>query len=79
MACSWTTKRGIVFVTWIDLNGPCHGTWSDVAEIPDQADRKRHELALRYGGPKTDPEAIPDVAQRTPPRARHAPFPNSGP
>ena len=25
-------------VTWIDLNGPCHGTWSDVGEIPDAAD-----------------------------------------
>ena len=20
--------------TWIDLNGPCHGTWGEVAPIP---------------------------------------------
>jgi formylglycine-generating enzyme required for sulfatase activity len=48
-------------VTWIDLNGPCHGTWGEVAEIPGQADRRRHELAQQYGGSKIDPEAIPDT------------------
>ncbi|MFV2065500.1 MAG: SUMF1/EgtB/PvdO family nonheme iron enzyme, partial [Pirellulales bacterium] len=54
------------FVTWIDLNGPCHGTWGEVADIPDQADRRRYDLAQQYGGPKTDPEAIPVVARREP-------------
>ena len=45
-------------VTWIDLNGPCHGTWGDVADIPCDIDKRRRELALKYGGPKDDPEAV---------------------
>jgi formylglycine-generating enzyme required for sulfatase activity len=48
-------------VTWIDLNGPCHGTWGEVAPIPRGADRRRRELALMYDGPKDDPEAVPPV------------------
>jgi formylglycine-generating enzyme required for sulfatase activity len=51
-------------VTWIDLNAPCHGTWGEVGPIPDDADRRRRELAARYGGPTTDPEAIPDLPAR---------------
>jgi len=46
-------------VTWIDLNGPCHGTWGEVADIPGRADRRRYELAQSTGGPKTDPEVVP--------------------
>ena len=45
-------------VTWIDLNGPCHGTWGDVGPIPNAADRRRRELALKYGGPRDDPEDV---------------------
>ena len=48
-------------ITWIDLNGPCHGTWGDVSPIPGGADRRRWELAQEYGGPKQDAEAVPDV------------------
>jgi formylglycine-generating enzyme required for sulfatase activity len=48
-------------ITWIDLNGPCHGTWGDVAPIPRGADRRRLELARKYGGPKEDPESIPEL------------------
>jgi len=48
-------------VTWIDLNGPCHGTWGDVAPIPQGADRRRRELAQVHGGPKEDPEIVPHV------------------
>ncbi len=47
--------------TWIDLNGPCHGTWGDIAPIPRAADRRRWELAQRQGGPKDDPEAVPAI------------------
>ncbi len=53
-------------ITWIDLNGPCHGTWGDVAEIPGRADRRRYELGLRTGGPKVDPEAVPAIDKRGP-------------
>ena len=48
-------------VTWIDLNGPCHGTWGDVGPIPDGAAQRRKELRQFYGGPKDDPEVIPEV------------------
>ncbi|MBN2475551.1 MAG: SUMF1/EgtB/PvdO family nonheme iron enzyme [Pirellulales bacterium] len=48
-------------ITWIDLNGPCHGTWGDVAEIPRRADRRRRELARMHGGPEEDPEAVPKL------------------
>ncbi len=47
--------------TWIDLNGPCHGTWGEVAPIPKNADRRRRELASVYGGPKDDPERMPEA------------------
>lgn len=43
-------------VTWIDLNGPCHGTWGDVAAIPGQVDQLRFELGKSFGGPVIDPE-----------------------
>jgi len=48
-------------VTWIDLNGPCHGTWSEVGPIPEDADQRRRELNQLYGGPKYNPEAIPEL------------------
>jgi formylglycine-generating enzyme required for sulfatase activity len=47
-------------ITWIDLNGPCHGTWGDVYPIPDGAHERRMALRRAYGGPADDPEAIPD-------------------
>ncbi len=45
-----STQEWQRIVTWIDLNGPCHGTWSSVAQPPEQADQKRRDLARRYGG-----------------------------
>ncbi|NQV34288.1 MAG: SUMF1/EgtB/PvdO family nonheme iron enzyme, partial [Phycisphaeraceae bacterium] len=45
-------------ITWIDLNGPCHGTWGDVFPIPDGAHERRMALRKLYGGPKNDPERI---------------------
>ena len=50
-------------ITWIDLNGPCHGTWGDVADIPCNNDERRRELSLKYGGPKDDPEAVYEAAR----------------
>ncbi|MHB8897727.1 MAG: formylglycine-generating enzyme family protein, partial [Thermoguttaceae bacterium] len=64
-------------VTWIDLNGPCHGTWGDVADIPGDGATRRRKLALLYGGPKDDPEAVyetpgyegePVIPETEPPR-----------
>jgi formylglycine-generating enzyme required for sulfatase activity len=45
-------------VTWIDLNGPCHGTWGDVFPIPDGAHERRRELSKLYGGAVADPEKV---------------------
>ncbi len=45
-------------VTWIDLNGPCHGTWREVCRVPEGADRRRRELARLYGGSREDPEEL---------------------
>ena len=46
--------------TWIDLNGPCHGTWRDVltAPLPGGGHKRRMELFALYGGPAGDPEAV---------------------
>ena len=51
-------------ITWIDLNAPCHGTWSDVYDmpIPNRPDLRRRELAARYGGPPDDPERVPETS-----------------
>lgn len=48
-------------VTWIDLNGPCHGTWGDVADIPGQVDERRHQLAMDHGVNQRPPEEIPET------------------
>jgi len=45
-------------ITWIDLNGPCHGTWNEVAPVPERASERRWELAQLYGGPQDNPEVV---------------------
>lgn len=69
-------------ITWIDLNGPCHGTWNDVynVSIPDQPNRRRWELSRLYGGPVVNPDVIPQTPKYdetpvkfdTPPRKNKA-------
>jgi formylglycine-generating enzyme required for sulfatase activity len=66
-------------VTWIDLNGPCHGTWADVGPIPDGAERRRRDLHELYGGPKDDPEVIPDIARSRTEPVRPEPVPETRP
>ncbi len=51
-------------VTWIDLNGPCHGSWGEVCPVPEGADQRRRELSRLYGGPDIAPEAVPVMATR---------------
>jgi formylglycine-generating enzyme required for sulfatase activity len=46
-------------VTWIDLNGPCHGTWTDVGDIPGRVDQRRQQLATEYGADQLPPEPVP--------------------
>ncbi len=50
--------------TWIDLNVPCHGTWSEALPIPFDGARRKRELTLKYTGIERDPEAIPAVPRR---------------
>ncbi len=48
-------------VTWIDLNAPAHGTWTEIVgekAVSGQRARRRAMMA-RYAGRDEDPEAIP--------------------
>ena len=66
-------------VTWIDLNGPCHGTWSEVGPIPDGADRRRRELSRLYGGAKDDPEQVPEIRRASIEPISPGPMPETKP
>lgn len=62
-------------VTWIDMNGPCHGTWGEVSPIPENAHRRRLELARLTGAPDDDLELVPAIPRfaslsRTAPTAK---------
>jgi formylglycine-generating enzyme required for sulfatase activity len=48
-------------ITWIDLNAPFHGTWTEIAghERVDNWARRRRELLKLYAGMDDDPEVIP--------------------
>jgi formylglycine-generating enzyme required for sulfatase activity len=67
-------------VTWIDLNAPCHGTWGEVFPIPGDAHGRRMALRAKYGGPKRDPEVIPELPRQAEgpiapkPLGRHEPL-----
>jgi hypothetical protein len=47
-------------VTWIDLNAPYHGTWTEVAgpELTDPLRNRRQTLNLKYANLNHDPEII---------------------
>ncbi len=45
-------------VTWIDLNAPCHGTWSEFTRIPGDQEKRRCELRAMYGGRLEDGEEV---------------------
>ncbi|HOD79892.1 MAG: Formylglycine-generating sulfatase enzyme [Planctomycetes bacterium ADurb.Bin126] len=51
-------------VTWIDLNAPYHGTWTEIVgrgAVQNVSARKR-EMMRRYAGIDEDPELIPPLA-----------------
>ena len=50
-------------VTWIDLNAPCHGTWSEFTHITGNQRERRVELRRLYGGLVEDGEQLsgPDL------------------
>ena len=49
-------------VTWMDLNTPFHGTWSELcgAKRVDNQRARRRAMQVRYAGSDEDPEAIPE-------------------
>lgn len=48
-------------VTWIDLNAPCHGTWSETTRIPGDQCQRRLELRALYGGVVENGEEVPEI------------------
>jgi formylglycine-generating enzyme required for sulfatase activity len=59
-------------ITWIDLNTPAHGAWSDILGIDyvaRQRDRRR-EMMNRYAGRDEDPESIAAPSAALIPAAR---------
>ncbi len=47
-------------ITWIDLNTPAHGTWTEIVgetKVAHQRDRRR-EMLKRYANVDEDPEAV---------------------
>ncbi len=58
-------------ITWIDLNAPYHGTWSEIIE-PQRARpvvQRRRELERAYGGIDVDWEEIHPVARLAAPNS----------
>ena len=48
-------------ITWIDLNAPCHGTWSETTKIPGDQCARRLELRKLYGGVVENCEEATDL------------------
>jgi len=45
-------------ITWIDLNVPAHGTWSEYRQIRGNYHSRRLEMAKLYAGIAEDPEKV---------------------
>jgi formylglycine-generating enzyme required for sulfatase activity len=48
-------------ITWIDLNAPYHGTWTETGGGPGRQRERRRELRKLYAGVDEDPESLQDV------------------
>ncbi|MBC8869511.1 MAG: SUMF1/EgtB/PvdO family nonheme iron enzyme [Planctomycetes bacterium] len=72
-------------ITWIDLNTPYHGTWTETGIDPGRQRQRRRDLRNAYAGVDEDPESLasvsppaveslpPPVVARSPDRATGAP------
>jgi len=49
-------------ITWIDLNVPDHGTWTEHRTIPGKFHQRRQELLAKYANRTDDPETYPTPA-----------------
>ncbi len=45
-------------ITWIDLNVPCHGTWSETQAIPGNYVQRRKEMKKTYASVEEDVETV---------------------
>jgi formylglycine-generating enzyme required for sulfatase activity len=61
-------------ITWIDLNAPCLGSWSEERPIPGQGRERRNALKLLYANFDEDWETLPPVQRSTTPPATAAPL-----
>ncbi len=52
-------------ITWIDLNTPYHGTWTEAGWNPGKQRQRRRELGRLYAGMNDDPEADADLPVAT--------------
>lgn len=50
--------------TWIDLNVPYYGTWSEFREIPGDQRERRADLRHLYAGIDIDYEIVPDLPKQ---------------
>ncbi|NLY01410.1 MAG: SUMF1/EgtB/PvdO family nonheme iron enzyme [Rhodopirellula sp.] len=48
-------------VTWIDLNAPYHGTWTETGIDPGRQRQRRRDLRMAYAGMDDDPESLAEV------------------
>ncbi len=50
-------------VTWIDLNVPDHGSWTEQTGGPREVMQRRLAMRTKYAGRPEDPEAVPSSPQ----------------
>ncbi|MCX6997966.1 MAG: SUMF1/EgtB/PvdO family nonheme iron enzyme, partial [Kiritimatiellaeota bacterium] len=53
-------------VTWIDLNVPDHGTWTEHVNGPRPVMQRRMEMHAKYANRADDPEALPAAGSPAP-------------
>lgn len=61
-------------ITWIDLNAPYHGTWTEAGANKKILERRK-ELRLQYDGVDYDPEKIVNPYEKLPEEERILPEP----
>ena len=49
-------------ITWVDLNTPYHGTWTETGIDPGRQRQRRRDLRKAYAGVDEDPESLANVA-----------------
>jgi formylglycine-generating enzyme required for sulfatase activity len=62
-------------ITWIDLNVPDHGTWSEHRKVAGDFQKRRLEFRTRYANRPEDPEAIPEIPRPPASFLQPAPLP----